>query len=69
MFLPYYEITTGESGTWKLPMQIFSNPNNSRFNPYRDIQALGTTLGFRDKNYWFSDKIFIGKILKLLFNN
>ncbi len=41
--------------------------NMHTFNPHRELQYGGTTLGFRGKNYWFSDKTFLGRILKFLF--
>lgn len=72
MFLPYYEITDGESGLYKIPWQSIVNNANSaykRFNPYRDLQGLGTTLGFRGKNYWIADRTLLGKLLKRLYDH
>lgn len=37
-----------------------------RFNPYKELSYGGITLGFRGKNYWFSDKEIVGKIIALI---
>lgn len=43
---------------------------HTNFNPFRDIFAGGTLLGFNGKNYFIRDKTFlIGWIFRKIFEN
>lgn len=79
MFYPYFIITDGESGSpsggvYKIPHQWFTGNTNPKYrekpiNPYRDFRAGGTSFGFRGKNYWISDKTFLGKVLRKVYGS
>lgn len=74
MLIPYYKISSekGFSGNKEDPTIYYCFPGIkpkeiNRLNPYRDLQYGGTLLGYKGKNYWFSDETLLGKILKKIF--